>query len=401
MDILKAYEEYAREGTDAPTKYHRYCAAGMMGACMGRRFYYQLGHIRVYPHVWICLIGQSTMMKKSTSLRIAQEIVSRVNADLILPGKFTVEKLYEIMAEKPVGIMVFNELAILTSQMGREYNVEMKSTLTDFWDSPLQSTYSSKGGGTISVNRPALSILAGSTIDWVVDAAKTKDIQGGFYPRWLFSVATESDQPDMALPPPRDEKKLSAIVANIADLRSYFRDLDDSNEFHMSVDGQNTYKAIYRDLREQYGQSPLLGPFAGRAGVYVIKLAMIAALAQDRSTTIDRRHLEYGYALIKDTMQSISEICTYELADSKTDQHMNRIRRMLRDAGDAGMTRRDLQRLGPVRMPKYLDTLLEAVIANGWAKVLPGKRVDSQVYVSLETVAVSQTTRRVAAQTVT
>jgi hypothetical protein len=38
-------------------------------------------------------------------------------------------------------------------------------------------------------------------------------------------------------------------------------------------------------------------------------------------------------------------------------------------------------------MPDYLEKLLKAILANGWAKTLPGKTVNSQVYISLESVA--------------
>ena len=259
MDILQKYKEYATGATDAPSKYHDYCAAAMVGAALGRGLHYQHGHITLFPHIWVCLIGQSTLMKKSTSIRIAETLLARVNERLLLPAKFSVEKLYQVLSENPSGMMTFSEFHSLLSMMSRDYNVELKSTLADFWDSPPVKSYTTVGGGTVTVKSPALTILAGSTTDWISEAAKTRDIQGGFYPRWLFSIATTSDQPDMPLPPPRNEIKANAIVQElVAIAKTYDRNQGEQGRITMTPKGQSEYRRIYSELRNTYGNDPFL-----------------------------------------------------------------------------------------------------------------------------------------------
>ena len=188
MDILAKYEEYAREGTDAPTKYHKFCAAAVVGCLMGRRLWYRQGHTPIFPHLWICLLGRSTWMRKSTAIGIAERVVAKANEDLIFTSKVSIEKLYGIVSKTNWGMLLYPELQTLLAMMGRDFNAEFKSTLTHWYDAPYMSKYATMGmgGEEIIVRRPSITILGGSTMEWLLEAAKTKDIAGGFYPRWLF-----------------------------------------------------------------------------------------------------------------------------------------------------------------------------------------------------------------------
>lgn len=385
MDILEKYVDYAQEGTDAPTKYHKYCAAALVGTIMGRRLWFQLGHRVIYPHLWVCLIGQSTLMKKTTSIGIAEYILSRVNAELMLPAKFTTEKLYIALSEKPVGLVTYGELGSLLSMMEREYNVELKATLTDFYDSPPCRTYSSMKGGMVSVQNPAMTILAGSTMDWLLEAAKTRDIAGGFYPRWLFSVAKSSDREDMPIPPPRNEQKANSIITHLAEILRTYR-FETHNDGHMKFSEQaaKEYVLIYKELKSKYAADPLLGAFAGRAQTNIVKLGMISAMARRRATMIGTQDIQWAYEIVKESMHDVHDLVAYDMGDNKTDQHLNKLRKAIKSAGIEGITRRDLLRVSPIKMPDYFDKLLHAILENGWAEQIPGKRSDSYVIVSKE-----------------
>lgn len=394
MDILAKYEEYAREGTDAPTKYHKFCAAAVLGCLMGRRLHYRQGHTPIFPHLWVCLLGRSTWMRKSTAINIAEKVISKCDESLIFTAKLSIEKLYGVVSKTSCGMLLYPEIQILLAMMGRDFNAELKSTLTHWYDAPYMSKYSTMGmgGEEIVVRRPSISILGGSTMEWLLEAAKTKDIAGGFYPRWLFAHCETSDMPDKPRPPAANEIKLQAILMTVKNEIVGHYDgnaFDDPNDPHgrmaFSHAGGAEYDKIYSSWKKEFGNEPTMGAFSGRGLTNIIKLAMISAMGRRRSMEMGPDDVRYGYDLVMSSLADIREITTYEMADSKTDQAMLKLRKHLKQLGPEGATRRALLRGGPIRDPQYLDKLLDALKAAGYVTVLPGKRADTSIFQSLET----------------
>jgi hypothetical protein len=393
MDILAKYQEYATEGTDAPTKYHKFCAAAMLGCLMGRRLWYRQGFAPIFPHLWICLLGRSTWARKSTAISIAERLIAKHDETLIFTSKLSIEKMYAVVSKTNRGMLLYPEIQILQAMMGRDFNLEFKSTLTHWYDAPFMSKYATMGmGEEIIVRRPAISILAGSTMEWLLEAAKTKDIAGGFYPRWLFVHSDNSDVPDKPRPPAASEAKLEAILYSIKNeivgphnLETFENPEDRRGQMTFSQTGGAEYDKIYSSWKRQYGNEPIMGAFSGRGLTNVIKLSMISAMGRKRSMTMSPDDVQYAYDLVTSSMNDIREITTYEMADTKTDQNMLKLRKYLKQLGPTGATRRDLLRNGPIRTPDYLDKILMALNQAGYVTVLPGKRRDAGIYQSLET----------------
>lgn len=363
MNILQKYEEYATASTDAPSVYHKYIGAALVGTIMGRRLWYQHGHHRIYPNLWVCLVGQSTWTKKSTSITSGEYLLSKANEKLLYPAKITTEKLYQVLSQQPAGMMRFGELHILLSQMMRDYNVELKSTLTDFYDSPPHRSYDTKGGGLVEVRYPALTIVAGTTTEWLAEAAKTKDICAGFYPRWLFVVANKSDRPDMPIPPPRDEGKADAIIHELQEIqKSYNVENDPSGRMTMDSEATNAYTSLYVGFKKKFCDDAIMGPFSGRALGSIIKLGMINAMASRRTTTIGIEDIEYGFAMAKTSMDSIQQLVKYEMGDTRSDQKMNRILKLVVGSGEEGIKERTLFLNSGITKREYFNDLLKMLV---------------------------------------
>lgn len=385
MNVLEKYQEYAGESTDAPTVFHKFVGAGLVGTVMGRRLWLQHGHQVVFPNLWVCLVGPSTWVKKSTSISIAEYLLSQTNSDLLIPSKITTEKLYVNMSERPVGLMVFGELHILLSQFEREYNSELKSTLTDLYDSPAYRAYDTKGAGRIEVRYPAINILAGSTADWLLSAAKSRDICGGFYPRWLFCVAESSDKPDMPNPPARDRIKAEAIISELKTIAQVFpMERDPKGEMRLDSSAQEDMAILYGQYRKNYMADEIYGPFSGRALIAIRKLAMIHAWAAERRMTIKKADVEWGYQMAQTSMDSIANIVKYGLGDTKLDSYIGKYRKILQKTGKDGVTTREFYKLGPVRRYSYYQEIVKILVENGWAKIAPGKGRDGCRIVPLD-----------------
>jgi len=383
LDLLEKYAVFARESTDAPTKYHRYCAASLVGTILGRRVWFPHGHRKLFPHLWVALIGPSGV-KKTTSLGIVEDLVADVAPHLVLPTKFSFEALYQALAEQPVGTLLYGELHTFLALLGRDFNAEAKSSLADWWDSPAAKTYATKGMGKVTLTRPAVSILSASTLSWFAEMARSRDIAGGFFARMLFVVAEKSDVEPMVLPPPRDESKANEIKLGLAQLmKRYPTEMCAEGRMILTPDGEIEYRRAFGALQEQYSGNEVLAPFATRGQVYVLKLAMISAAARRNTLEIGAEDVEYGFGLVREALRDVAGICEFEVADTKNDANLNKLRKLLRDAGPAGLTRARLLKYGPVRRLDWLEPLLRSLEAMEDIRRLPGQRSDSEIFVYL------------------
>jgi hypothetical protein len=141
------------------------------------------------------------------------------------------------------------------------------------------------------------------------------------------------------------------------------------------------YQDAFQDLHEEYSGSEVLAPFATRGQVYVLKLAMISAAARRLSVEIGPADVEYGYLLVRDALRDVAGICEFEIADSRTEHQMNKVRQYIMKAGPNGITKAKLLKYGPVRLDDWLRPLLRSLEAMEDIKKLPGQRSDSEIYV--------------------
>lgn len=62
------------EETESPRLYHVWCALSGISACLGRRCYMPFGHFRIYPNMFVLLVGNPGT-RKSSALKIMTKLV--------------------------------------------------------------------------------------------------------------------------------------------------------------------------------------------------------------------------------------------------------------------------------------------------------------------------------------
>lgn len=64
------------ENTESPRLFHVWCAVGSIAAALGRRNWFDMGHLTVYPNHYIVLVG-TPGTRKSTALSIAEKLLKK------------------------------------------------------------------------------------------------------------------------------------------------------------------------------------------------------------------------------------------------------------------------------------------------------------------------------------
>lgn len=195
---LDGYINYCRHRTDAPREFHEAIGLVVLSAIVGRRAMPRLSHGTVTPCLWVMLVADSTIFRKSTALDLGREMLGLVSDQLTAPNDFTPQRFVAILAEHDGQPLVFarDEFSGFLDALNKlDFMAGLKEQLCDIYDGrrfrrekmvreghPDQWKY--------DVKNPFLSIVAGTTLERFVEVARIEDIHSGFLPRWIFVTAT-------------------------------------------------------------------------------------------------------------------------------------------------------------------------------------------------------------------
>lgn len=192
---LRNYVEYARAITDAPLAFHVAGGLAAMAGALGSSVWWRGGGGREqWPNLFLLLLAPSGIFRKSTSVDIPMNLLQKASPGSLLDREFTPERFIRNLADHPTSVLKESEFASLLERMKSNYMQGMKQRLTDLFD--CQDSYDrvlqgmGGKGEKISIVRPALTILAASTLDWLVESLTETDMRSGFMPRFLFFAPT-------------------------------------------------------------------------------------------------------------------------------------------------------------------------------------------------------------------
>lgn len=215
--VLGTYVLHARKLTDAPIAFHVAGGLAAMAGAIGSNVYWRGGGGREqWPNLYVLLLAPSGIFRKSTSVDLPTAPLADAIPGIILDREFSPEQFIRNLASHPTSVLKESEFGSLLERMKSSYMQGMKQRLTDLFD--CQDSYDrtirgmSGSGERISIVRPALTILAASTLDWLVESLTETDMRSGFMPRFLFVAPTVKEaEPPGGYYAEGDSQKLHAI----------------------------------------------------------------------------------------------------------------------------------------------------------------------------------------------
>ena len=288
-NFIDTYLKYVGD-TECPITFHRWSALSIVGALLGRRFHFTLGHSRVNSNLYVMLMG-GPGTRKTTAIKIATSVLKEAGYDKIAADKTSKEKLLLDMAgagDQEGDILEQNlfggasgddaEIMIAADEFNifvGNGNIEFLSMLGVLWD--YDGTFKSrlKNSTSLEVENPTVSILAGNTPTGFSLAFPAEAIGQGIFSRLLL-VHGESTGKKIAFPRPPSQEAKAEIAKSLAEIRYAA-----AGESSLSVEAQDMLEFIYKGWRgvgdvrfETYGN---------RRFVHLLKLCLITAAANYRS----------------------------------------------------------------------------------------------------------------------
>lgn len=296
--VFDAYFEYVKD-TEPPLIFHRWSLLADIGALLGRNAYLPFGEFRIFPNLYVMLIGNPGT-RKSTAIKISRKVLSACGYTTFAGDKTSKEKFLVDLAgesEGTVESLVMENLCgtgcsgdprevFISADEFNEFmgtgNLEFISLLGSLWDwddenRPFEQKF--KNSKSLQIYQPTISILGGNTHASFAACFPPQTIGQGFMSRLLL-IYSEPSGKKIAFPTkPSDacRDKLRDYLLRVAD--------EVRGELKLSQEARDVLTYLYNtfvglpDIRFQH--------YSNRRFTHLLKLCIIVTAARF-STTVSQ-----------------------------------------------------------------------------------------------------------------
>lgn len=347
-DFIELYGKYLEEVTDAPPEYHEPTSMFILAAVLDRQLYMRFNVGYRYPNMWVMLLGDSTLTRKSTCQNMAKDILTEVAAKTRLnrlADDSTPEGLIDLLSLKPRGFWIRDEVSGFIASLKRDYMTGMKELLILIYDCiDHYEKHLTKKHYTLS--KVYTCFLAGTTPKSFHDKIASEDFYTGFLARWLvFDGEFNKDRwKGIEQFSEEDNETRNILISTLIYIHSMFTGTVEATMDEKTLDYYNSWsKSNQFELFEHENRSEL-SPFYGRLEEYVVKISMIYEVSNvdrlHRQMELSRKHI----IIHKDSLtKAIKFIEKYkremlpELMSKANETKANKILLIIQDAGEEGV----------------------------------------------------------------
>lgn len=364
--FLHSYMEML-EDQETPSIYDFICACWCLSVAMGRDVIVDRPRAPVHLNMYVILVSESGIMRKSTSVRIATNIVrsflQQINSKILLFESKTTHGMVLNELSKASedhgsgqGILVASELAAV---LGRSSGTNgLPAFLTDIYDCPDERI----GGGSLSTGslnfkNVYFSFMAGSTPSWLAKAVRPEIVEGGFTSRCYFINGRNRKR---SIAWPEGEKDGSGAIRLLTKLEGLYTDSRRYNRIGITDAAKRRFSSWYDNRllhKDTYRES-----FESREDSHVLRFAGLFAINEQR-WEINKDNLDRAIQFVTDIKRFGSELFTGTRVEQRDVKLLNKIRTMLLAAGDSGVSLTEFNRsLGASgRQTAEVRTLLQTM----------------------------------------
>lgn len=368
LDSYLDYTSY-QESTE---KMHFWVGLSVLSAAVKRQLWMRRVRYKIYPNLYIILVGDSGATRKSVAMNIGMKLLRSAIDDIYyITGSMTSEGLVKHMNRSKIilrgdstgkptivtdsHVMVHADELATTFSYDRSRAAKFTMLLTEIYGSDEEYMHTLASENQIVLRNLYPVFLAGT------DPRNLKvlpeDAVAGMIGRTIFVT----------------EKKLKRLIAWSSDEDDVLADalgskLKEDLQIISSLHGQVTvtqkandlFKSWYTDGKREAHDDPYTSAFYARCHDTALKLAMLFSISCNDSLIIDYKHVAKGIEYVEKQVQEFSNVREWA-ATSTYSQTRARFIDMLRRQGGAG-TRRQMMKMLSISLEEItgIETSLEA-----------------------------------------
>lgn len=301
--FIERYQEWAVSRTDAPREFHIGGALMALSTTLSDRIVVQTQFGPVKPNLWIMLLADSTISRKTTSMRLSIEISEGAGVDALLATDGSMEGIITELGSREgiPSVFVRDEFtSFLDGAKKKDYMSGFLSDLCGLYDGTRVKRRLRKE--VIETKKPVFLLFAGGVETKLMELLGHEDITSGFIPRFL-PIFGRTSVADLDLIGPRKQRayklkddlidELKAINALYDPPRPVLRvpngdpavGLPVPIEVDLSEEAWKRLKVANRyllDTAENHDSRDLLLPCTERLITNILKVASLIAASRQR-----------------------------------------------------------------------------------------------------------------------
>ncbi len=315
-DWLDAYMEYTNE-TEPATIFHKWVGFSALASALRKKTYLSLGRIKVYGNMYIVLVAEPGIARKSQAINFGLQIMSEVPEIQTSADAVTKEALLQDLENSAQqdqlldgSTLTHSSLSIISKEFEsflgqKKENTKMLVLLTDLFDcQELPWKYRTKNSGNNTIPSIYLNLMGATTPESLASCLPSTAIGGGLTSRILFiwadRRAKKCSRPEESPRVLELKKKLPADLYSISRIVGQY---DFSNEAGKKWDEwYNAYEELDPD---RLCKDPAFNGWYSRKPMYLLKVALACAASESDRRILEWRHIERAMLEIQEVEKSM------------------------------------------------------------------------------------------------
>lgn len=292
--FLREYERSMVQYTDASPVFHTASALTIFGGLLTRYKYRVVLEGGVPPrwtNLWTVIVSGSGT-RKSTAVRMAEEILLKVDSSLLAPSDGSPEGFLTHMSRRhrdqtnnSSTFFVSPEFSLMLMQFQRTYSSAMKPLLMDLYDVP--PVFKRKlAKAEFEIPHPRVSVLGAIATELMPSLTDQTDWLGGFFSRCMLITGKREHSLKFPKTPPHDEylKHSNALFNCLKAWRHSQSEMSKKHKLFNMKRPYFDYSKAGRKMAEELPEppdEPTLENSLSRASVHLMKCAAIEQIDED------------------------------------------------------------------------------------------------------------------------
>ncbi len=289
-DWITAYLAYTYD-QESPESFHIWNSLSNIAGALRRQVWFDMGYFKVYPNLYVVLVAPPGRCKKTTSMRLARDILVDVPGLHFTPDSTSREKLILTMSQK-----YSDGQSAITAHSGEFASFlatsaeNMVGFLTDIFDCPGEWKHETKGTGTNLIRAPFFNLLACTTPDDLARKMSINAVGIGLTSRVIFVY---EDTPRIRDPIPTLTADQQALIELLTEDLGTISQIRGEYKFD-SPETKESYSKWYRDhlINPNPTGDPRLSGFYERKHIHWLKTAMCMAAAESDELVLTQYHMD-------------------------------------------------------------------------------------------------------------
>jgi hypothetical protein len=302
-DWFESYLEYTKN-SECPTIYHKWTAISTIASALMRKTWF-IWDNQTYPNLYIILVGPPAC-RKGTALWFSRTVTKnlddiKLTSDAVTPQAF-IESFIDAEVSTPLSngdILTHSSLTVHSPELavflGTE-NKQLINYLTDWFDSPDEWSYRTRGQGTETIRNVYVNLLGATTPSSLQDTIITSAIGGGLTSRMIFVFASKKGKP---VPFPWQTEKERKLRENLHNDLGAIKCLN--GQFKFTEDFMDIYADwYYTNESDRTFEDNRFDGYFQRKPKHLLKIASILSASRGNSMEISGGDFKKAIKLIKE-----------------------------------------------------------------------------------------------------